>query len=716
MLCYCAHVMSTQNPGPWWRRLPFLSPHSEENSNSGELKKGAAEVATDIDAQSRLREPQFGDGERTTSRRQPLNLAERDLDSPASDSTSVGDEAEARVGSRRIPASSSEESPFPGSESEADHNGVTLESSAAYTWEDTEMAVMQGGEGTHQAPSSFYRYTNNYESLRNSLSEMTVERERTRVQLEAAEARLEESATQLRSLREMLQKQKLRTDEANARTTQVKETLTERASRVSQQNEKLKSSVLALQAKVVAANERTAQTRQVMNERLERRSSQILKLKEALQEQRSRTVTAHERVLETKNLLAERSAILKQRLSDSREKLTLKTNLYNVSRRYYAVYRQGLLLDEALKSDVDFGADAYLCLLPSTVPAGLTLSKIFGGRVYCDCVENVEVHKHSLAPNVHKPTLELINLAAFGSLMSVDGIMTVGNALARTLSKFGPPVHVAPNFRRFEEPAPANELREACGLSGDEKLLFASGNVVVGFEPVIRALAELPEDVHLAAFVKLKPIDYENEMLALIDELELTNRIHFFDFVPYEKLASIAADADVGMITSDVTNPNGAVALPNRLFDYVTAGLPVIAPPMPDVVDIVLEHEFGVTLERVTTENWVEAIQTVLADLDRYRKAAVEARKTLNWENGEDDIVEFLGNPRSVTLLGFRDISRYQRFLRITQALTSRGIHVKALFLSDDPAPVPFAEAEFFSFSDRYGLGNGPVRVRSGEA
>lgn len=503
-------------------------------------------------------------------------------------------------------------------------------------------------------------------------------------------------------------------EEREAALRQQVSVLKERHRAAGERAEKLKETVRAHRAQVAKANERHAQIADQLSGRLASSVDQIAKLRASVQEQRQRVLQANERTAHVKSLMHERSLVQKEKLTSAREKLVLKNAYYDAAKRYLGIYRQGLLFDEMAKSDVDFGADAYVCLLPSSVPAGLALSRLKGGRVYCDCVENVEVHKHSIAPNVHPPTLELMNLAAFGSLMAVDGMLTVGNAIARTLTKFGPPVHVAPNFRRFEEPVPTNELRDACGLGPDDRLLFASGNVVVGFEPVVRALAELPDNVHLAAFVKLKPETYKAAVMREITELGLDDRIHFFDFVDYSRLAGLAAEADVGLITSDISNPNGAVGLPNRLFDYLTAGLPVVAPPMPDVVDILTEHGFGKALSQVTADNWADAIAEVLENHQAYKDAAARARGLLTWENGEDDIVDFLGSPRSVTLIGFRDLSRYQRFLRIARTLSSRGVKVKALFLSDDPAPVDIPGAEFYCFSNRYGLGDGPTLVPQG--
>jgi hypothetical protein len=242
-------------------------------------------------------------------------------------------------------------------------------------------------------------------------------------------------------------------------------------------------------------------------------------------------------------------------------------------------------------------------------------------------------------------------------------------------------------------------------------LLFASGNVVVGFEPVLEALARLPAHIHLAAMVRLKPADYEAAMLARVAELGLEQRVHFFPFVPYERLGNVAADADVGLITSDVTNPNGAVGLPNRLFDYLTAGLPVIVPPMPDVVALVERHGFGISLPKVTADGWEQALKAMLDNLPAFRATALTARRAITWESNEEALFTFLGRPRRLTMVGFRDLSQYQRFQRIAASLTARGTNVKAVFLSAAPEPNRIRGAEFYHFEDRYGRGQGLSRV-----
>lgn len=377
---------------------------------------------------------------------------------------------------------------------------------------------------------------------------------------------------------------------------------------------------------------------------------------------------------------------LKEGSMQRHNKMLQIQKFYHAARAYFALYFQGFLAEAVAKRSEELRSDCYIALLPNSLPAAYELRRLNGGgHVFCDNVENVDVHKRSAAPRWSPITLGMVNHAAYGAMMDADGLLTIGDALAETLTRFGPPVHVLKNFREYSTTERNFELREMCGISNDATLLFASGNVVIGFEPVLHALAALPESYHLAAFVRLKPVEYHQSILALIEELRIGDRVHLFDFVNYERLAHLAAGADIGMITSDIANPNGAVGLPNRCFDYIAAGLPVVAPAMPDVKALVDIYGFGKILRSTTAESWVECILHVSENIEEFRARSAHARSALTWESQEDALYKFLGEPKSVTLVAFRDLTRYQRYKRLSRTLIKRGCKVKAAFVSIDP-------------------------------
>lgn len=424
---------------------------------------------------------------------------------------------------------------------------------------------------------------------------------------------------------------------------------------------------------------------------------------------------AQDKLRSSRESYEESKETLRSSLARTRDKLKATSELWGNAGRYYSLFWQGLLADEISKSDIDLGADTYLSLLPSTVPAAMALRREYGGRIICDCVENVEVERQSLAPKLHPTTLDMVNLTAYGALSIVDGLMTVSHAVGETLSRFGPPVRVQPNYRRYEEPTPAGKLREKFKIPQSARVLVATGGIVGGFGAIVKAMARVPHDVHLVAFAKFSPSEYDSQIRELIASKGLESRIHLNGFVPYETLSPLLADADAGLIVLDPLNPNHSVSLPNRVFDFTSAALPFVSPDIAEIREYIERFECGVVIDDVSPESWASAIVTLLDKHEKYRKAILRARPEVTWESSEDELIDFLGNPRTVTLLGFRDLSRYQRFLRIADTLTARGIEVKAAFFSTDPRPIENADVNFYHFSDRYGRGPGlrPVPYQS---
>ncbi|WP_447732901.1 glycosyltransferase [Pseudomonas shirazensis] len=407
-------------------------------------------------------------------------------------------------------------------------------------------------------------------------------------------------------------------------------------------------------------------------------------------------------------------ASMKQRSIEFRRKFEQVRDFYRAARPFFPLYFQGLLAEAAARSSAKLNSECYIALLPSSLPTAFELRRLNGGgQVFCDNVENVDVHMHSAAPRWSPVTLGMVNYAAYGAMLEADGLITIGDALAKTLDRFGRPVHVLKNFREFSVSTPNSELKEMCGVNAEDTLLFASGNVVIGFEPVLRAMLLLPDSYHLAAFVRLVPIAYRESIEQLVVDLGLQQRVHFFAFVDYERLAHLAAGADIGMITSDIANPNGAVGLPNRCFDYIAAGLPVIAPAMPDVKALVSEYGFGEILADTSAESWAESIKKVAGRIDHYRVQSHHARASLTWESQEDALYKFLGEPKSVTLIAFRDLTKYQRYKRLSRTLLKRGCTVKAAFVSMDPDLNNLVEGvEYFVTNERHQVINGLTKLQ----
>ena len=124
---------------------------------------------------------------------------------------------------------------------------------------------------------------------------------------------------------------------------------------------------------------------------------------------------------------------------------------------------------------------------------------------------------------------------------------------------------------------------------------------------------------------------------ALASELGLSKRVHFPGYVPLEELLSYTASADIGLSLIQNTSPSYYYALPNKILEYVMAGLPVVASDFPEMRRIVQEYEVGeVVSDPSSSQEVAAAIVKILQDPERYQQMRSNTRRAaeiLNWEN-----------------------------------------------------------------------------------
>jgi len=83
--------------------------------------------------------------------------------------------------------------------------------------------------------------------------------------------------------------------------------------------------------------------------------------------------------------------------------------------------------------------------------------------------------------------------------------------------------------------------------------------------------------------------------------MDLTDRVKFFDIMPWDELMRFTKTADVGLCLEKDTNINYRFSLPNKLFDYISAGIPVIAGNLQEVPVIIRKYDFGLIIPEITT-------------------------------------------------------------------------------------------------------------------
>ncbi|MCH1575255.1 MAG: glycosyltransferase [Flavobacteriales bacterium] len=192
----------------------------------------------------------------------------------------------------------------------------------------------------------------------------------------------------------------------------------------------------------------------------------------------------------------------------------------------------------------------------------------------------------------------------------IDRMLTVNSAIAEAYKTgYGVSVDVVPNVPEMS--ALAEPLsREFLGWPEGEPVLLMQGAFMDrdrGALDAVRALALL-ERGHLA-LIGAGP---EHEAApALAEKLGVRDRLHIHERMPFEQLRRCTPAADVGLSLDRSTVGNFKFSLPNKLFDYLHAGIPVVCSDLPVAGRLVREEEIG---EVAAAAVQTDAIAVAVAD------------------------------------------------------------------------------------------------------
>lgn len=139
----------------------------------------------------------------------------------------------------------------------------------------------------------------------------------------------------------------------------------------------------------------------------------------------------------------------------------------------------------------------------------------------------------------------------------------------------------------------SGDLRARLGLEPDALLVLHQGAPAPGrgCEVLVRAIALL-DDVH-AAFLGDPEPGYEARLRAVIRECRVEDRVSLLPSVPLHRLLASTAEADIGVTLLQDTCENHRLALPNKLFEYIAAGVPVVASALPETERLVADYGVG---------------------------------------------------------------------------------------------------------------------------
>jgi glycosyltransferase involved in cell wall biosynthesis len=229
-----------------------------------------------------------------------------------------------------------------------------------------------------------------------------------------------------------------------------------------------------------------------------------------------------------------------------------------------------------------------------------------------------------------------------------DTVITVSQSIAEelaTLYDIRPPVVILNTPRYRDLSRGSATLRKRLGLSAEQRIVLSQGGVMPGRGQLelVASLTLLPEHWHLV-FLGFNLGNYQGEILREVERLGLRARVHTLDALPPERLLDATASADLGVVLLTPTNKNSLLAMPNKLFEYVMAGVPFVANDLPEIGKVARMTGAGFTVPSITPEAIASGVREVLdnrACWRAMRQSALDAaRNEYNWERQAEHLLE----------------------------------------------------------------------------
>ncbi len=292
------------------------------------------------------------------------------------------------------------------------------------------------------------------------------------------------------------------------------------------------------------------------------------------------------------------------------------------------VYRQAMAVD----------ADIYHLHDPELLRIALKLKRN-GKKVIFDAHEDVPkqiMAKHWIPPIIRLPAAWLFKLMEHFVLRRLSGVIAATPFIKNRLEKINPicvDINNYPLMEEFPEPGPWKEKTiDLCYVGGISETR--------GIFPILDLLEKAPLDLRMELAGPFSPSELENRVRAHPGFA----KVNYRGVLNRQEIADLLKVCRIGLVTL-LPTPNHMESQPIKLYEYMAAGLPVIASDFPYWQEIVHNAGCGVTVNPENSDAILEAVKAMLANVPGMAEMGRNGRKAVkdrfNWQAEERKLMDF---------------------------------------------------------------------------
>lgn len=191
-----------------------------------------------------------------------------------------------------------------------------------------------------------------------------------------------------------------------------------------------------------------------------------------------------------------------------------------------------------------------------------------------------------------------------------------------------------PNFKA--------KSKQELGIPANKKILILQGagiNIDRGAEELVQAMNYVDAHLYIIGGGDVFPT-----LKKLLTELNLTAKITIKDKMTKAELLHFTHNADIGISIDKDTNLNYHFSLPNKIFDYIQAGIPVLASNLPEIKNLITRYNIGCVVDNHEPKHIAEKINFMLnsPDYTTWKDNTTKAATENSWENEKQNLEKLI--------------------------------------------------------------------------
>lgn len=231
-------------------------------------------------------------------------------------------------------------------------------------------------------------------------------------------------------------------------------------------------------------------------------------------------------------------------------------------------------------------------------------------------------------------------------IRACDTVITINHSIATELeSRYAiANVKVIYNAEKCASPIKLQRLfHEKFNLDHNRKILLFQGNLFSGrnLQETILAMSYVQNPFVSLVILGDGPLKRKLQRLAI--SIGVDQKVFFHHAVSQNELLDFTQSADVGVIPYQAICLNNYYCTPNKLFEYISAGIPILASDLPEIKKMINHYDIGLVGDLSSAQKIALLIEEIFSDetrLRRWRDNLLTTQKIVCWPNEEKKLLQ----------------------------------------------------------------------------